>query len=188
MSDSASGGDGVFFLRIGVSGGGGGGGGGGGSGDGGGGAGAAIPAKHWLQERFEDMAGEGPQLMPGEWRYRNCLDRGYEATVERVASVEFCTSRFGDFDHRIDFEAPVTEAAAVAAAEDYLSQPFDEAYYEKIKHDLFANLGPGPCKTFAEIVEHYGPLRGYLLGDLKYLESIDESKEEPGVFYLSCGS
>lgn len=135
-------------------------------------------------------APSAPALPPPqvEFRFYNSLDREYEATAKRFRALTFAVSRFQDVVQRIDFAEPVTEAAAVEAAERLLSQPLDAAWYERVKHDCFVNLGAGPCKTFEQLTALGYSTRSELLGDLTYLEKVVESKEEPGVFWLCCGS
>jgi len=142
---------------------------------------------HWLRERLEDLAGQGPVLPPGVWRYRNCLRRAYDDVDARIASISFSISRFGDFTHRIDFPKRVTVAAAIEAAERYLSEPFDAAYYESVKEDCFVNLGSDTPKTFEEMHKNGYLMRGDLLTDLKYLEDVRASTT-PDNYFLCCES
>lgn len=186
--------------------------------DGGGGGGEGD-----LRERSEDAEGRGPKLPPGEWRYRNCLRRAYDAADKKINGVIFPTSRHGAFEHRIDFNAAVTEAEAVEAAERFLSEPHDEAYYERVKTDLFFNPKPGTvrclraaqgptnvprlqwwatphppspstprqeeCYAYADVKDMCYDMRGSLLTDLKYLDSIYLLEKVPGgIYYLGCGS
>ena len=145
----------------------------------------------YLRERIEDTEGRGPKPEPGKWRYRNCLRRSYDSADEKIRGVIFPISRHSEYEHRIDFPAPVTEAAAVEAAEAFLSVPHDEAYYERIKTDLFFNPKPGTdkCHAYEEVEGICGSLRGDLLTDLNYLDSIIKLKKTPGdVYYLGVGS
>jgi hypothetical protein len=137
------------------------------------------------------MAGQGPVLPPGVWRYRNCLRRAYDDADARIGSITFGISRMGNTEHRIDFPKRVTEAAAIEAAERYLSEPFDAAYYEIVKDECWANFGPGPSKTLEEMHEDGYLMRGDLLTDLKYLEDVSASTDDGATsdnYFICCGS
>ena len=158
------------------------------------GRGAAGGSDDDLRERIEDTHGDGPVNLPGEWRFRNCLRRPFDEEDACVSGIAFPISRHSEFEHQIYFQEPVSEAAAIGAAERFLSVDYDEEYYERIKRDLFFNpkvQATGECYSFAEITEMTSSsMRGSLLSDLKYVDCIYELRKAPtrGILYLGLGS
>ena len=115
--------------------------------------------------------------------YINCLDREYADTKAKIERVVFDYSRFGSHKHTIHFTKdgvaqPVTEKAAITAAEAWLSEPLTEEHYEKIKHDLFHGY------EWEDAKEVFG-CRGECLTDSCYLEI---AHFERGTLTLECGS
>jgi hypothetical protein len=93
----------------------------------------------------------------------------------KVKSILFYISRYGEHQHRINFDEIVSLDEAVFKVERFLSVPLDDEYYDKIKDDLFPNSK-----------REYFEVRGDCLGDCKFLEEIKEI--EPGVVWIGCGS
>lgn len=91
------------------------------------------------------------KLLFGAWMYRpedkesdtftfvNRLGREYDDEEENVFSIEFAISHYGAHKHTISFPKGVTEqaaiGAAIGAAEEWLSQPLDEKFWEKIREN-----------------------------------------------------
>ena len=110
--------------------------------------------------------------------YINCLDREYEDNKAKIERIIFDYSRYGSFQHTIYFTEPVTEKAAITAAEAWLSEPLTQEHYEKIKHDSLHEYGWEDAK------EVFG-CRGECLTDLCYLEI---AQFKGGKLRLLCGS
>ena len=70
-----------------------------------------------------------------QFKYINSLDEKEDLTVP-CHSVEFMVSRYGEHWHKLEFAEPKTKREAIRAAEEYLSCPFDEEYYNKVSDDL----------------------------------------------------
>lgn len=110
--------------------------------------------------------------------YINCLEREYEDTEKKYFFVEFCISRYGGFWRKIHFDEPVTEKTAIKAVEDFMNQPLDREYYEKIKNNTF------PGMKFEEY-----ETRGDILCSCKFLEIVKEVTEDEKLgFEFYCGS
>lgn len=120
------------------------------------------------------------------FRYRWCLPferKSRKAVTEMVVKkVQFGISRYGEHTETLAFHKPVSVAFAVSAVEEYLSEPLDPDYYDRIKGDLF--MSEIEWKQAQKAYEN----RGSCLTDCIFLEGFDESKEEKGLFVLSCGS
>ena len=114
------------------------------------------------------------------FKYRNSLGRRYNKTDAKYLAVSFNTSRYGKYSAGLAWKTPVSEDVAIRRAEEYLSTPIDEAYYNKIKDDLFHN----PVE-WKEAKQNY-KCRGDCLTDAKFLE-IAEVKGTTQLNLL-CGS
>jgi hypothetical protein len=118
------------------------------------------------------------------FRYTNSLDRPYNDRIRSVKSATFDIGRYGNVTHSIDFpDGPVSEAAAIAAIEAWLSAPLSVAEYEVLRNagDLFHYSGDDPFPTDGYLVT-----RGDCLGDCRFLESITISRTGHLTFF--CGS
>jgi hypothetical protein len=128
------------------------------------------------------VRGINPDLLsrkPDEgFRYINCLDRSYNKEDKIVTSVKFNISRYGEHKHTISFQEPVSEMEAIQAVESFLSQSLDEAYYSKIRDDLFHRY------SFEDALKWF-TCRGDCLTDCKFLEHVDISG---GHMVFFCGS
>ena len=120
--------------------------------------------------------------------YTNCLARNYNTTATRFRAIIFDTSRYGHHSHRIDFDAPVTEAVAVEAAERWLSQPLDRAFFDVVKDDLWHSPLTFEEATGSGDRDCGWTRRGDVLTDLHFLEDFCEIAPDSGVFRISCGS
>lgn len=84
----------------------------------------------------------------------------------------------------IDFDEPVSTMEAIQAAEEYLSEPATQEYYDDIKDDHFVGMQK---KSFSQVKKKIPDLvRGDLLSDNIYLERI--RKIGDGEYFLRCGS
>lgn len=63
----------------------------------------------------------------------------------------------------------MTELGAVRKVEEFLSEPFDEAYFNMIKDDLFGGLRRA---TMAQLAEYDYICRGNLMTDLNHYEGM----------------
>ncbi len=116
------------------------------------------------------------------FQYTNSLDRAYDNVSAVVRAVSFDISRYSEHSHTIQFDAPVTEQAAIAAAEEYLSQQLTEDYFEQVRNDLF---GEDNWKQTREVLRNR-LIRGALLRDAKFLESA--KLDADGTLTLRTGS
>ncbi len=116
------------------------------------------------------------------FRYDMSLE-GKRRPSERkyIKKVSFPISRYGDDFASLEFDKPVNEKQAIEAAEDYLSEPITEEYYESIRDNLSVK-----DLDFEQLEEEDFTTRGDLLVGLIFLESIDE--EMPGEVVFSLGS
>lgn len=113
------------------------------------------------------IRGIDPEVLdqdPKGFKYINCLDREYKTRPKNVTSVEFDISRYGKFNHVLEFTFPLSEKEAVEKVEEYLSHPLTEEYYNGIVDDLFHQA------PWEEAVEYF-PCRGDCLTDCKFLEN-----------------
>lgn len=116
--------------------------------------------------------------VPGKFVYTNCLGRPYGTTLKNIKSVTFDTTRFGNFVHTIEFNPMVNEKQAIEAAENYLSQPLTQQYYE-IRREYTFHKSPW------EEAKRYFTNRGDSLTDLKFLEVL---RLKDGNLRIECGS
>jgi hypothetical protein len=123
---------------------------------------------------------------PVPFKYRWCLPfdrKSRQAVTEMVVKkVEFDISRYGEHTETLTFHKPVSRAFAISAVEEYLSEPLDPDYYNRIRDDLF--MGDIEWSQASAAYDN----RGSCLTDCMFLESFDESKEEKGLFVIFCGS
>lgn len=75
-----------------------------------------------------------------EFMYTNEMGRHYDHKRKIVKSVRFPICLYPSVYQVLMFKTPKTEADAIQAAEQYLSEPMDEAYYNRIKDDLNPSL------------------------------------------------
>ena len=137
-----------------------------------------------MQLQGVEMQGFNELLSPPQdrkFRYDNSMGRPYENRTRNIWSVTFDISRYGKYQMRISFPAPVTEAAAVEAAEDFLSQPLTSRYYEQIQDDTFHQYP-------YEVARHGFTTRGDALTDARYLEALVPSDEREGELRIETGS
>lgn len=100
---------------------------------------------------------------PGKFVYTNSLDREYDDSHAAVRNVTFNISRYGEHEHSITFDPPVTEKEAIIQVEAYLSEPLAEGYYAVIQDDMFHGF------TWDEAKEEFA-CRGDALTDARFLE------------------
>lgn len=67
--------------------------------------------------------------------YDICID--YFSSEEYVKKITFSVSRYGKHKKTLFFKKPISELKAIKKTEKYLSKPYSEKYYEKVKDDLF---------------------------------------------------
>ena len=108
-----------------------------------------------------------------------CLDRKYLDVDHNINKAIFDISRYGKYQHSINFDSPVTEKIAIKAVEKYLSKPLTEEYYNTIKDDMFHSM-----LLYDEAKENY-KCRGKCLTDCKFLE---DTQIENGILTFFIGS
>lgn len=94
--------------------------------------------------------------------------------------VTFAISRYRQHSHTITFDELCSVNDAIMVAEEYLSYPLTEDYYNKIKDDLFMNKW-----TWEQAQKEYKN-RGECLSGCKFLESVE--LDDNGILSLFCGS
>jgi hypothetical protein len=103
--------------------------------------------------------------------------------IAYVTSVTFPISRYGQYWHTIEFEGePVTEQAAITAAEEYLCKPLTKSYFNTVKDDLGFDL---------EYNELGVAVRGELIEALCHLDSITPlggPDDDDGAIQFNLGS
>jgi hypothetical protein len=111
------------------------------------------------------------------FKYHLCVEPNN--VVASVRSVTFDIGRYGQLTHTITFTDPVTESAAVTAAEKWLSKPLSNEEFSSLKEerDLFCG-GEDAC------IDDF-KCRGDALGDCKFLEGITR---EHSHMTICCGS
>lgn len=112
--------------------------------------------------------------------YINSLpdQREFDDTDKCYSFVEFCISRYGAFWHTLTFDNPVSEKEAIDKIEEYLSQPMDDEYYNRIKRNLF----PGMKREEFSI-------RRDALGDCIFIETIEVGMNDDQLgMKFWCGS
>lgn len=70
------------------------------------------------------------------FKYYNTLARQYDELNKNVKIVTFNISHCGNYKHTINFTPAVSEAEAIEAAENYLSESVSLAHFEYVKDDL----------------------------------------------------
>lgn len=93
--------------------------------------------------------------------------------------VKFSISRYDKYSHTILFDKPCSVPDAISAAEEYLSYPLTEEYYNKFRDDLLESEW-----TWEQAKNEYNN-RGECLSDcgcLRYVELDDN-----GILSLFCG-
>lgn len=113
-----------------------------------------------------------------KFKYVNCLHREYLTNPKNIKSVVFDISRYGAYNHMLEFENLICEKEAIEKVEEYLSKPLRKKYYNKIVNDLFHEM---PWK---EAKKHF-EVRGDCLTDCKFLE---RTKVINGQLEFSIGS
>ncbi len=114
------------------------------------------------------------------FEYILSLGRQLYDSRKNIKRIFFFISRYGEVEEIIEFPQPVSEFEAVKAVEAYLSQPLDDAHYEKVKDDLFVGVDSKE-KAFK-----WYQTRGDCLGDCHFLESVRTDSQ--GNCLLRCGS
>ena len=114
---------------------------------------------------------------PGKFVFNNCIEK--EDYTSKCLEVTFSISRYGKHCKTLKFEEPVSIDRAIIEVEQYLSQPLEERYFDKIRDDLFRKN-----ETWAEGKKRY-VCRGDCLGDSKFLESAELNCTK---LTLYCGS
>jgi hypothetical protein len=107
--------------------------------------------------------------------YTNSLGRPLR-TTKTIKRIVFNIGRYGQYQEQIDFDAKVSEQEAVAAVQQYLSQPLDAEYLARLGDDLFEK------PTVEEIAR---ATRGACLSDCTFLEFI---QRRGTVATIKCGS
>ena len=102
-------------------------------------------------------------------------------TAYTANKVRFHTSRYGKHSITLSFPEPKTQAQLISAAEDYLSKPLTEDYYNTVKDDIFGLAG----EPWNEARKSYH-CRGDILGDATFLESV--ALDRNNVLQLIVGS
>ena len=97
-------------------------------------------------------------------------------TTKTIKRIGFNIGRYGQHQEQIEFSDKVSEQEAVAAVEQYLSQPLDAEYLARLGDDLFWK------PTADEIAQ---ATRGDCLGGCTFLEFI---KRRGTVATIECGS
>ena len=123
-------------------------------------------------------------MSENKFQYEWCMDferDSLPAKMLKVKKIRFDISRYGEFSEVIEFPKTVSIDEAVKAVEEFLSQPLDEAYYMKIREDLFHEAPWEEAKEWFHT-------RGDCLTDCKFLEAVTEDKKEKGTFEIVCGS
>lgn len=117
----------------------------------------------------------------GIFSYENSLGREYK-NEKWIESVIFDISRYGKYTATLSFPEPVSEAEAVAAAERWLSEPFDRAYWERVGDDCFVGI-----TSYQDALDegHY-KVRGDCLSDCVFLETVRRLSNKQ--ISLECGS
>ena len=108
-----------------------------------------------------------------------CLDRKYLDVDHNINKAIFDISRYGKYQHSIDFDFPVTEKQAIKAVEKYLSKPLTEEYYNTIKDDMFCSI-----ESYDDAETYYDCI-GDCLSDCKFLE---DTQIENGILTFFIGS
>ncbi|MHB1952685.1 MAG: hypothetical protein ACYCOU_02965 [Sulfobacillus sp.] len=114
----------------------------------------------------------------GRFVFTNCLGRPFNS-VAYIKKVTFGISRYGEYNHTIEFASPQTEKAAVAAAEDFLSQPLTQELYEQVRSDTALEL------PWNEAKEEFSCI-GDVLGDAVFMELL--IVKGPGHIEIVTGS
>eukprot|EP01092_Planopodium_desertum_P009910 TRINITY_DN4332_c0_g1_i1.p1 TRINITY_DN4332_c0_g1~~TRINITY_DN4332_c0_g1_i1.p1 ORF type:complete len:127 (-),score=1.35 TRINITY_DN4332_c0_g1_i1:66-446(-) len=114
----------------------------------------------------------------GYFKYKNSLEREYSTEPANISSVTFRISRYDEFHQTINFPNLVCERDAIAAAEEYLSEPLTEDYYEIIRDDTYMGGSWNEAKENFET-------RGDCLGDAIFIEDVDI---EDGSMTFTTGS
>jgi hypothetical protein len=97
--------------------------------------------------------------------------------LKYIKYITFDISRWGKYKETLNFEEPVTEQTAVLEVEKWLTNKATEEYFDKIKDNCY-------LKELSE----YGPepTRGRLLGDRRFLETLEKNGYES--VFIECGS
>ena len=95
--------------------------------------------------------------------------------VAYVTAVTFPTSRFGKHTHTLTFDEPLTETAALVAAQKYLGKPLTKRYFDAVKDDIYVGNG----LTFKEFRSQFAEIatRGELIESLcclSHIKHVDE--------------
>ena len=135
----------------------------------------------WLQPSMPITRPVKPEFTPPRprFRYNNCLSSVLARPVMNIHRVTFDISRYGKKTHTIHFKEPVAQHEAIRDAEEFLSQPLTEEYYNTIKNDLFDKAMP--WEHAKGQYEH----RGACLTDARFLEFVELIN---GTLTLFCGS
>lgn len=98
-----------------------------------------------------------------------------------ITSVTFDVSRYGKYNHKINFNNPISIMNSIEKVEEFLSEKVSENYYRNIKDDLFYTFS-----DYGRDMEYICSLtRGQLLTDCIYLVEIEIYKNS---LVLRCES
>jgi len=114
----------------------------------------------------------------GKFKYTDCLGGNTRLRNELCTHIKFDISRYGKHTHTLVFDKAMTINQAIKKAEEYLSEPLTEEYYNNIKDDLFN------CEGWEEDKKYF-KCRGNCLTDAKFLENVTW---HDGVPIIECGS
>lgn len=120
----------------------------------------------------------GPTAELGKFRYTICLDLNEHKEVKVIA---FDISRYGKYQHILQFNKVINMTEAVHQVEKYLSEPLTQEYYEHIKDDTFHKM------TWEQAKQVF-TCRGDCLTDCRFLERISPIPQLEGGYFLYCGS
>lgn len=87
---------------------------------------------------------------------------------EYISSIRFDISRYGKHQRKITFQQKVSEAVAINAVEEYLSESLTLDYYNIVKDDLFDEETPWDEYEY----------RGDLLSSAIFLEELQRNGGE----------
>ena len=103
------------------------------------------------------------------------MERPYDCKDERISAVTFSVSRYGKYSRTLAFSPALSEAAAIAKVEEYLSSPLAVEDIKSVEDDLFPGTKASELKCFADCIS-----------DCIFLEEIRQ--KAPGHIVLVCGS
>jgi len=121
----------------------------------------AAAEKEWMAQ----WAGAA-SVTCGRFVYTNSMNRQWGTSKKVVKSIRFPISRSERHWHTIDFEDPVTECAAIEAAEQYMSEPMTKEHWELVRDDVLYR------ERTDEWDASWKDIKGHATGDLRFLEIV----------------